>query len=212
MESMCLNNKLKSPLISSINVRSLRLHFEDMKTTPNIKISDVICVQETWLHPQEHTSNSLQLEGFTAHFNSVGRGKGIATYYRDTFKFAVDVCEATYQMTKLFSPQVSIINVYRSSIATGNFTHDLRRIIDCNQLTYIVGDFNICYISQKDSRVVEDLYHMGFTQLVKNATHMEGGLLDHFYTNAFSDEVWIQQQSPYFSDHDILFAMNTGEQ
>ena len=96
-------------------------------------------------------------------------------------------------------------------MCTDTFIHDLCRIIDHHQLAYIVGDFNLCYISQKDNRVVKDLKEMGFTQLVKHATHMEGGLLDHFYTNALSDDVWIQQQSPYFTDHDIIFAMpNTG--
>ena len=88
---------------------------------------------------------------------------------------------------------------------------DLCRIIDCDQLTYIVGDMNICYISQKDNRLVKDLKEMGFTQLVKHPTHMEGGLLDHFYSNGLSDHIWIQQQSPYFTDHDLIFAMgNTG--
>ena len=47
--------------------------------------------------------------------------------------------------------------------------------------------------------------------MVKHATHMEGGLLDHFYTNALSADVWIQQQAPYFSDHDILFAMASAQ-
>ena len=209
MESICLNNKLKSPLLSSVNVRSLRLHFPDMKSNPDIKKCEVICLQETWLHVAEHTTSCMEMDGFTAHFNSAGRGKGVATYYREAFTFAVDVCEPTYQMTKIQSPQLSIINVYRSSNGGITFMRDLCRIIDCDQLTYIVGDMNICYISQKDNRVVKDLKEMGFTQLVKHPSHMEGGLLDHFYSNGLSDHIWIQQQSPYFSDHDILLVMLT---
>ena len=42
-------------------------------------------------------------------------------------------------------------------------------------------------------------------------THMAGGLLDHIYTNACTDNIMIQQQSPYFSDHDILFALEIGD-
>ena len=82
-------------------------------------------------------------------------------------------------------------------------------IIDPDQLTHIVGDFNIDFGSQKDHRVVKMLHEMGFTQLVKHPTHMKGNILDHFYTNSCSHDVSLHQESPYFSDHDILFVMHT---
>lgn len=212
MESVCLNKDMKHPLFSSINVRSLPLHFPDMKSAPQVIMSDVICIQETWIQPGKHMANLLLIDGFTAHFNNVGKGKGIATYYREaTFKVTADVTKPAYQMSKINSHAMSIINVYRSSNAPRTFIHDLENMIEVNQLTYIVGDFNIDYISQKDNSVVKKLYEIGFRQLVLRPTHMAGGLLDHIYTNACTDNIMIQQQSPYFSDHDILFALKMGD-
>ena len=212
MESVCVNNKAHHPLLSSINVRSLRLHFPDMISSPNIKVSDVICVQETWIQPGKHVTDDLQMDGFTAHFNSIGKGKGIATYFRDTFIFDVDVTQPTYQMTKVNSQFLTIINVYRTSNAAEQFTHDLHAIIDEDRPTYIIGDFNIDFISQKENRVIKMLHAMGFMQLVKHPTHILGHLLDHFYSNSCSDNVSLHQESPYFSDHDILHVTHTDKQ
>jgi len=44
--------------------------------------------------------------------------------------------------------------------------------------------------------------HVGVKQLVQNATHISGSLLDHVYTNT-SVRVW--QTTAYYSDHDILW-------
>ena len=161
---------------------------------------------------RKHGFNLFLIDGFTAHFNNVGKGKGIVTYYREaTFKVTADVTKPAYQMSKINSHAMSIINVYQSSNAPRTFIHDLESMIEVNQLTYIVGDFNIDYMSQKDNCVIKKLYEIGFRQLVLRPTHMAGGLLDHIYTNASTDNIMIQQQSPYFSDHDILFALKMGD-
>ena len=44
----------------------------------------------------------------------------------------------------------------------------------------------------------------GFLQIVKTATHIEGGVLDHVYINTNEDEIsWDIEKFPkYYSDHD----------
>ena len=56
------------------------------------------------------------------------------------------------------------------------------------------------------------LKKLGFRQLVKNATHAEGGHIDHLYWLDRSGE-WeepvIERYSPYWSDHDVIGATIT---
>ena len=47
------------------------------------------------------------------HLNSVGHGKGIATYFISCYSFTMDVKTENYQMTKITSVSQDIINVYR---------------------------------------------------------------------------------------------------
>ena len=48
---------------------------------------------------------------------------------------------------------------------------------------------------------------LGFEQLVKKATHVMGGLIDHVYWKDPTD-TWqtpvIETYSPYYSDHDTI--------
>ena len=72
------------------------------------------------------TLDGFEIDGFEKHFNSVGRGKGIATYYRSGYALSMDINCAQYQMTKISTDCHDIINVYRSGGAvTDNFKKDL---------------------------------------------------------------------------------------
>ena len=43
--------------------------------------------------------------------------------------------------------------------------------------------------------------------MVKYPTHVEGRLLDHFWTNFPEEGVELHQEATYFSDHDVLFIL-----
>ena len=65
------------------------------------------------------------------HLNSGGLGKGITTYYCDSYVFKMDVTEDKYQMTKISSRTQDIINVYRSAGASSSlFVKDLNILFD----------------------------------------------------------------------------------
>ena len=119
-------------------------------------------VQETWIDPNLDDTNKFQISEFSAHFNSVGRGKGIATYFREGFFVQEDVVQPNYQMTKISSVEIEIINVYRSSNAPVSFLDDLQKLINCESPTHIIGDFNICYKSERDNKIIKKLEEMGF--------------------------------------------------
>ena len=196
-------------LITSCNVRSLGCHFQDFISTPKIERTDVICFQETWIS-QLPSNTELIFEGFQRDFNNVGYGKGIATYYRGGYYFNKKITRNEYQMTKVISKQFDIINVYRSANAQSTlFINDLTNLISRQKETFLVGDINICYLSELHHPVIQFILSQGFTQLVKRPTHIKGRLIDHIYhrnpgVNKLLDDFKIHHCSPYFTDHDIL--------
>jgi exonuclease III len=206
MRNVALNNTLNNKaLLSCINVYSLNAHFKDLTTCASICNSDVICVQETWL-PPDASSDEYKIDGFQHHFTNAGRGKGICIYFSAVFTFSLDLNCEKYQLSKITSDKLDIINVYRSSNAPPKFIVDLTSFITPGKLTYITGDFNICYLTEKSHQVVQTLHEMGFSQLVQHPTHSAGRLLDHFYTNGTEKDLALQQEAPYYSDHDVLFV------
>ena len=111
-------------------------------------------------------------------------------------------------MTKVTSQSLDIINIYRSEGAiTENFKKDLRMLFNAKKVTYLVGDFNLCFESESSHPVLREIRNLGFEQMVKFPTHMAGRLIDHvhvFSPNDFPQCIDVRQQSPYFTDHDLL--------
>ena len=164
----------------------------------------VVCLQETWLEP--FLKNDKRVYDGIQHDNSVGRGKGISTLYKSPFSFMLDVKRSQYQLTKLSSFDMDIINVYRSNCADTNmFIADIQKIIT-DKKTVIIGDFNLCYLTETNHPLFKFLNRYGFHQLVKSLTHMKGRTIDLVFINAETgDENFrVSQQSPFFTDHDLI--------
>ena len=184
---------------------NLRNNFEDILCDKTILESTLVAFSETWLNEDEN----LAIDGYKSHFNSVGPGKGLAVYFKeDIFQHTVDVKKEKMQLSKLKSSNLEIIAVYRSE--QGNPTELLNHIIAMispGVNTVIFGDFNICYLSQRSNKITKYLEQNGFTQLVKEPTHIKGRLLDHFYLRANGDDhlkTSVFRYSPYYADHDAI--------
>ena len=200
-------NKYTEQTFISCNIRSIKKNFENFVSASAIKQAQVICLQETWLDPLVTHTNLLEKVGWNQHNNSVGKGKGISTFYKEDFVWEKDVKQANYQMTKICSENIDIINVYRSSGAENiKFLKDLCSLVSSGKQSLIQGDFNICYISEKSHQVFQMLKSQGFQQLVNHPTHIEGRLIDlvFFFSpdpNAYYE---VQQQAQWFTDHDLI--------
>ena len=208
MTDTAIQNKKTWNTAISCNIRSLSHNFQSFITTPNILKSDVICLQETWLTKLHRPQYSI--EGFDKHFNSVGRGKGIVTYFRENYSFVTDVKKDEYQMTKVSSLDLDVINIYRSSNANSTqFLIDFSNIFDFTKPTLVLGDFNVCWKSERAHSIMREMERIGFLQLARSATHMEGRQIDQVLLfdpeNCDTSNLEVTQQSTYFSDHDILF-------
>ena len=99
-------------------------------------------------------------------------------------------------------------NIYRSvGASSDDFAQDLEKLFDSKKVTYLLGDFNLCFKTESNHPIVKKISCLGFEQKVEHATHIGGRLIDHIYIfspNRHEILVKVQQQSPYFSDHDIL--------
>ena len=211
LKSISLNNKtFFKNFIVSCNIRSLNAHFLDLLSSSSIKGAEVICLQETWLNSSIENCSDLEINGYQAHFNSVGNGKGVATYFREDYALIQDIKKPNYQMTMVASKVLNIINIYRSSSndLPVCFLEDLMNIFDDQKKTLLVGDLNICNNSENNHEILRKLEFWGFKQKVTNPTHAEGRQIDHVFSFSPSGEteasVRVHQTGQYFTDHDLM--------
>ena len=179
----------------------------DIRTSPFIFTAQVVCIQETGFTQSasdEQLRMDFQVEGYSLSLLGRGRGKGIATYFKEGF-----VCSAQYEtdnwfILKVTSSDTDVINVYRQSTDSlrSNFLSTLMSLINATKKTFIVGDFNLDYNTKPEPPISSVLRSLGFDQLVLAPTHSEGGLIDHVYCNN-SGDITVVQECHYFTDHDV---------
>ena len=195
--------------IGLLNCRSLRKHIKDLKLDTVLSHSDVLCLNETWLLSDE-VDDQINMNGYKLHLNSMGNGKGLATYFKpDLVMPKRDIKKSKMQITVLSSPDIDIVSVYRSEgMNNTELARDLEEIIDQSKLTVVCGDFNLCYIEHRQNEATKKLEQLGFTQLNKEASHYQGGHIDHVYTNHKTEKyrVNVSQYCPYYlaKDHNAL--------
>ena len=99
--------------VAALNIARLGPHMADLRIDSTLLKADVIHLCETWVHPNQEGAAQFQLEGFTAHFVSVGSGRGLATYTRGKFMHQEDRVDENFQITKFSSDTVDSIHIYR---------------------------------------------------------------------------------------------------
>jgi len=203
-EAISLESTAVKSLLSC-NIRSAAKNLKHLLSSKSTLNAQVICIQETWLAPSEVDDGNIC--GWKQHNNSVGRGKGISTLYNDLYILDRDIKETHYQMTKIKSDFITIINLYRSEGAvTSLFLDDLLSLLS-KEDTVIVGDFNLCFVDQRNHQIFRTLESLGFNQLVKKPTHIKGRMIDLVFSKVSFE---IIQQSPFFTDHDIVVMKMDG--
>ena len=200
LKSRALNNQEVNTgfRIASLNTHSLREHIDDIKLIKsNISI---FCIQETWLRPEDD-DETYQIDNYNLDLNSIGLGKGVATYFGEEFQVVSKLNRQDLQITMLSSHKLDVLNIYRSQ---GNKTlmDDIFGLVNVLKKTVIIGDFNLD--AHRNASIIEQLSLQGFRQMVKKSTHEQGGLIDHVYVNFKG--VRVMQRSVYFSDHDLIIV------
>ena len=202
-------NRLK---LVSLNIRSIRSHFADLFSEPQIRGSDLVLLQQTCLEKNENT-NGYSLPNMSKRFISIGNGKGLALYYTEKFSVVSVFANEQYQIAKIQSDEYDVISVYRSSDSNQRnksmFSKQVLNMVNNFKKTVIVGDFNCSALKNKEDTIVKDIEHSGFTQLVQLPTQVQGGLIDHIYVSHLIEpnHFQVRQKPVYYTDHDILEIM-----
>ena len=194
--------------LSFLNCRSMKNKFKHIKADESLLKSDVIVLTETWLEPDQ-IEHDYELENFSVNLNSKGRGRGIATYTKTMFQHVKNINARDYSMSMMSSEKVDVFGIYRSKEGDlSDMMKKLRDHISKRKTTIIGGDFNVCIMKNPNNIVVEKLKELKFQQVVIQATHTEGGLIDHLYIKkggTGTDCSWNLEVSPkYYSDHDCI--------
>ena len=173
--------------VISLNIRSLRKHFEDVKAHHSLVANNVICLQETWLEKGIENCHNFSLPNKSSTFASGGPGKGVAIFFSDQFQPIATIVEEHYTLAAVRSEKMVIVNIYRS-----NDTQDhglnarLVQLLDENihqEAILVVGDLNFCERSNSSHTVRQALLGENFQSLLDPpfASHMDGRCLDQAY-------------------------------
>ena len=149
--------------ISTLNVRSLQKHFEDLKDDFLLQQSDIICVNETWLV----SDPDFQFEGFHSQYLNM-KSKGVALYSKMSPGNVKKIHNSSLSMIVATFKMFDILSVYRFSDATNlqDFTNQVRDYIDFTRAVIVLGDFNIDLMKDSENLFSRTMKSLGFKQLV----------------------------------------------
>ena len=91
----------------------MRNKFHNIKSDGSLLKSDVLILTETWLEVSTDVSE-YHLPEYMASLNNSGRGRGIASYFKDEFGHEVNINREGFSISKLESDKMDIIGLYRS--------------------------------------------------------------------------------------------------
>ena len=197
-----------SMVLGSLNVNSLRKHFEDVLADPFIMSCDIFGLCETWLHEGEEVEFPDFNGIFVSYAGDLAKGKGIAVFTKGPVDFEIlkaDDASASGVCVKL--PKMNLIFLYLSQNFDWNLVREFfDKVISPDKPTTIMGDVNWHY--HENHPMKEYLLMRDFAQRIRTATHMEGRIIDHLYTSShYKDtDITVEQQSTPYTDHDMLTA------
>ena len=127
---------------------------------------DVLCLQETWLYPEQNDNHSIA--DYDACFASAGKGKGVATFSKIAFEnkvISIDP-DGTFQLLKTVVKGITIISVYISSNCS-----KLESVVAFleehkTESSLIIGDFN--FSPDYSNQITKQLKSWNFCQMIRS--------------------------------------------
>ena len=203
--------------LMSLNVLSFSNNFNEISRKIRAFKCDVVCLQETWLQKTE-SGEDYQFENYELSLNSRGRGKGIATYFVESFVETDSINHSDCQITKISSEDIEIINLYRSKECQ-NIEQLIHPLINLKKKTIVVGDTNLNFEMQRNQNFVKMMTEdLRFEQLIRRPTFdrlpkFKPSLLDHVYVSPdLKNKVKVKQKCLGFNDHDLLIISVLSEE
>ena len=193
--------------LTFMNIRSLRAHHEDLLCDPIVANSKVVCLAETWIHPNEDTSSLDELPlSKKAIFSNYGRGKGCCLYYNDgqSFQNVKNLSSESFQMIGgLLNNIVQVYVLYISKEARMDSIVQILKDWMMPGPKLVIGDFN--FEASEKNMLSNFLFSQGLKQIVNRPTHIDGRIIDHCYISSmWNHSVKIEYLYPYYTDHMAL--------
>mgnify|MGYP001215842512 CR=1 FL=1 len=183
--------------ITYLNAMSLLDHVKDVKQSSLLMSSTVLGLAETWMDP----GSTVDLPEFQATFENVGRGKGLAAFYKEDVS-TLQTSKPKVSAVKVTIFAIDVIFLYISQKAAWtDVLSILEEWLTPDVPTTVMGDMN-----DSTHQMKPFLESKGFQQMIRRATHDKGNCIDHLYLNQelLDLQPKVEQQSVYFSDHDII--------
>ena len=194
-----------SLLIGYVNVRSLGAHWKHVQKDFEMMQCDVLGFGETWLEKGQ----SVDHIPFFGHYLNAGKGKGLSSFTKLQPTSTEQILKEKYSLMKLVIDNKIIIFMYISQHPPYCCCiKDIDSLIESSSMpTILLGDVNFDY-SLRSHPIKDFLLLKKFTQLIKDPTHDEGGLIDHVYVNdaMMLLDVNIFKKPVCYSDHDEIFV------
>ena len=188
------------------NIHSLQNKICDIKADKIFTHSDVLIFGETWIKDQ---ADAPSLETFDVLANNIGRGKGLAVYYREDKATVEEIYTDEYlQMSAALNSKIHVIGFYRSA-EDRSFITALEKWIKPEKSYLLVGDMNICSKKEPNHYVFKALNRLGFKLMTKQPTHIQGGHIDQAWIKLHKEDCFEYDHSiysPFYNctDHDAI--------
>ena len=190
-----------------INSQNLNNHYLDIQTDRLANQSDIVCLSETWLNPNQ----SLDWPEKEAIYASYGNGKGVCLYYtpnKHFYEVGIRV-EEKYQLISfvLKDKNIQLFLMYLSKGCPLNeIAEDIKSLIKPKFKLCIFGDFN--FDKSEANILIQFLESCKLDQIINDPTQMAGRTLDHVYIDKnMKNNVEILSTFRHFSDH-VSFSIN----
>ena len=138
--------------------------------------ANIICLSETWISKAEDV-DKYHIDGYQLHLNSVGKGKGLAIYFKGISHAVSEVIlkEDKLQISKIIGEVFDVITIYRSNQGNQDtLVNAVKCSMSFDKPNLVVGDINLCAVSDNESVASRGLRQLGFTQMVTRSTHIKG--------------------------------------
>ena len=210
--------------VSHLNIRGVKSHIEDLMADPLVKQSNVLCLCETFLRPEDRLYGSIigrndmeivRMDRTSSVFseNQSGSGGVLLAAQKDLnpVYLAGSISkhlEYVAVQLKHNNNKLLIISLYRPPSGRVNrFLQEIDQVLNDtnaqNSDCIIVGDFNEDLLSTS-CPILTYFQSKKFHQKTDAPTRDSGSLLDHTYISENLNVNFLSVRDTYYSDHDFV--------
>ena len=186
--------------ITLLNTRSLHRHALDIVHDKKLQNTDVLCLTETQLLPNQDTNDITEV---LYHFEYCYKSQIEILKYHHTAGMSL----IEFQKSSFSQDCIRLLLVYRKNNSCLTVFYDtLMDILQSNNVHIVLGDFNLNAQDQAQTNTLSQIL-LNYRQLVKEPTHLAGATLDHVYIRKNYIEKFNLKdfvKCIYFSDHDAI--------